>query len=140
MESIGIVKAKNNKKIFVEFTRESACGESCESCNAKCAESEQELFEFNNTISAEVGDIVKIKTNDRSVLSYKFLVYGLPLLLFMSSISISYYIFNRVGLINKDLMSLIVGILSFVISFIILRKVDSRFGHISGSSILLEKM
>lgn len=140
MESIGIVKAKNNKKIFVEFTRESACGESCESCNAKCAESEQELFEFNNTISAEVGDIVKIKTNDRSVLSYKFLVYGLPLLLFMSSISISYYIFNRVGLINKDLVSLIVGILSFVISFIILRKVDSRFGHISGSSILLEKM
>ena len=140
MESIGIVKAKNNNKIFVEFTRESACGESCESCNAKCAESEQELFEFNNTISAEVGDIVKIKTNDRSVLSYKFLVYGLPLLLFMSSISISYYIFNRVGLINKDLMSLIVGILSFVISFIILRKVDSRFGQISGSSILLEKM
>lgn len=140
MESIGIVKAKNNKKIFVEFTRESACGESCESCNAKCAESEQELFEFNNTISAEVGDIVKIKTNDRSVLSYKFLVYGLPLLIFMSSISISYYIFNRIGLINKDLMSLMVGILSFVISFIILRKVDSRFGHISGSSILLEKM
>lgn len=140
MESIGIVKAKNNNKIFVEFTRESACGESCESCNAKCAESEQELFEFNNTISAEVGDIVKIKTNDRSVLSYKFLVYGLPLLIFMSSISISYYIFNRVGLINKDLMSLIVGILSFVISFIILRKVDSRFGQISGSSILLEKM
>lgn len=140
MESIGIVKAKNNNKIFVEFTRESACGESCESCNAKCAESEQELFEFNNNISAEVGDIVKIKTNDKSVLSYKFLVYGLPLLLFMSSISISYYIFNRVGLINKDLMSLIVGILSFVISFIILRKVDSRFGQISGSSILLEKM
>lgn len=140
MESIGIVKAKNNNKIFVEFTRESACGESCESCNAKCAESEQELFEFNNNISAEVGDIVKIKTNDKSVLSYKFLVYGLPLLLFMSSISISYYIFNRIGLINKDLMSLIVGILSFVISFIILRKVDSRFGHISGSSILLEKM
>lgn len=140
MESIGIVKAKNNNKIFVEFTRESACGESCESCNAKCAESEQELFEFNNTISAEVGDIVKIKTNDRSVLSYKFLVYGLPLLIFMSSISISYYIFNRVGLINKDLMSLLVGILSFVISFIILRKVDSRFGQINGSSILLEKM
>lgn len=140
MESIGIVKAKNNNKIFVEFTRESACGESCESCNAKCAESEQELFEFNNNISAEVGDIVKIKTNDKSVLSYKFLVYGLPLLLFMSSISISYYIFNRIGLINKDLMSLMVGILSFVISFIILRKVDNRFGHINGSSILLEKM
>lgn len=140
MESIGIVKAKNNNKIFVEFTRESACGESCESCSAKCAESEQELFEFNNNISAEVGDVVKIKTNDKSVLSYKFLVYGLPLLLFMSSISISYYIFNRIGLINKDLMSLMVGILSFVISFIILRKVDNRFGHINGSSILLEKM
>lgn len=140
MESIGIVRAKKENKIFVEFTRESACGESCEACNAKCAESEQELFEFNNTISASVGDIVKIKTNDKSVLSYKFLVYGLPLVLFMSTISLSYYIFNRMGLANKDLMSLIVGILSFVVSFIILRNIDKTYGHASGASILLEKM
>ncbi|MDU5418415.1 SoxR reducing system RseC family protein, partial [Peptoniphilus harei] len=111
MESIGIVRAKRENKIFVEFTRESACGESCEACNAKCAESEQELFEFNNTISAKVGDIVKIKTNDKSVLSYKFLVYGLPLVLFMSAITISNYFFNKMGLGNKDVLSLVMGIL-----------------------------
>lgn len=140
MESIGIVRAKNENKIFIEFTRESACGESCEACNAKCAESEQELFEFNNTISAKVGDIVKIKTNDKSVLSYKFLVYGLPLVLFMSAISISYYFFNKMGLNNKDLFSLIVGILSFVLSFVILRTIDNKNRQISGASILLEKM
>lgn len=140
MESIGIVKAKRENKIFVEFTRESACGESCEACNAKCAESEQELFEFNNTISAKVGDIVKIKTNDKSVLSYKFLVYGLPLVLFMSAISISYYFFNKMGLDNKDLFSLIVGILSFILSFVILRTIDNQNRQISGASIILEKM
>ncbi|WP_295149973.1 SoxR reducing system RseC family protein [uncultured Peptoniphilus sp.] len=140
MESIGIVRDKKENKIFVEFTRESACGDSCESCNAKCAESEQELFEFNNTISAKVGDIVKIKTNDRSVLSYKFLVYGLPLVLFMSTITISYYFFNNMGLDNKDLFSLIVGILSFILSFIILRTIDNKNRQISGASILLEKM
>ena len=140
MESIGIVRAQKNNKIFVEFTRESACGESCESCNAKCAESEQELFEFNNTISAKVGDVVKIKTNDKSVLSYKFLVYGLPLVLFMSAISFSYYVFNKMGLANKDLMSLIAGVLSFIISFIILRSIDKNFGKTSGASILIEKM
>ena len=140
MESIGIVRDKKENKIFVEFTRESACGDSCESCNAKCAESEQELFEFNNTISAKVGDIVKIKTNDRSVLSYKFLVYGLPLVLFMSTITISYYFFNNMGLDNRDLFSLIVGILSFILSFIILRTIDNKNRQISGASILLEKM
>ena len=58
MESIGIVRAKNNNKIFVEFTRESACGESCATCSAKCAESKTELFEFPNTISANIGDLV----------------------------------------------------------------------------------
>lgn len=140
MESIGIVRDKKENKIFVEFTRESACGDSCESCNAKCAESEQELFEFNNTISAKVGDIVKIKTNDRSVLSYKFLVYGLPLVLFMSTITISYYFFNNMGLDNRDLFSLIVGILSFILSFIILRSIDNKNRQISGANILLEKM
>ena len=140
MESIGIVRAQRNNKIFVEFTRESACGESCESCNAKCAESEQELFEFNNTISAKVGDVVKIKTNDKSVLSYKFLVYGLPLVLFMSAITISYYFFNKMGLGNKDVLSLVMGILSFILSFIILRSIDNKNRQISGASILLEKM
>ena len=140
MESIGIVRAKKENKIFVEFTRESACGESCEACNAKCAESEQELFEFKNTISAKVGDIVKIKTNDKSVLSYKFLVYGLPLVLFMSAITISYYFFNKMGLGNKDVLSLVMGILSFILSFIILRSIDNKNRQISGASILLEKM
>ena len=93
MESIGIVRAQKDNKIFVEFTRESACGESCESCNAKCSESEPELFEF-----------------------------------------------NKMGLANKDLMSLIAGILSFIISFIILRSIDKNYGKTSGASILLEKM
>lgn len=140
MESIGIVREKNDNKIFVEFTRESACGESCESCSAKCAESEKELFEFINTISADVGDIVKIKTRDKSVLSYKFLVYGLPLILFMSTISISYYIMSKKPMVNIDLMSLTLGLISLLVSFFILKGIDRKFQKTNKAAIFLEKM
>ncbi|MGF0095419.1 SoxR reducing system RseC family protein [Peptoniphilus sp. SGI.035] len=140
MESIGIVRAKNNNKIFVEFTRESACGESCESCSAKCAESESELFEFPNTLSANIGDVVKIKTRDRSVLSYKFLVYGLPLILFMSTITISYYLMSKMFMKNIELMSLIMGIISLIISHFIIKGIDKKFQKANKGDIFLEKM
>lgn len=140
MESIGIVRAKNGNKIFIEFTRESACGESCESCSAKCAESEREFFEFSNTISANIGDVVKIKTKDKSVLSYKFLVYGLPLILFMSTITLSYIIMRNTSLGNIDLISLILGVFSLIISYFILKKIDSTFKRTNNGAIFLEKM
>lgn len=140
MESIGIVRAKNNNKIFVEFTRESACGESCESCSAKCAESESELFEFPNTLSADIGDVVKIKTRDRSVLSYKFLVYGLPLILFMSTITISYYLMSKMFMKNIELISLIMGIISLIISYLIIKAIDHKFQKANKGDIFLEKM
>lgn len=140
MESIGIVRAKNNNKIFVEFTRESACGESCESCSAKCAESESELFEFPNTLSADIGDVVKIKTRDRSVLSYKFLVYGLPLILFMSTITISYYLMSKMFMKNIELISLIMGIISLIISYLIIKGIDHKFQKANKGDIFLEKM
>ncbi|MDY3903116.1 SoxR reducing system RseC family protein [Peptoniphilus sp.] len=140
MESIGIVRAKNNNKIFVEFTRESACGESCESCSAKCAESESELFEFPNTLSADIGDVVKIKTRDRSVLSYKFLVYGLPLILFMSTITISYYLMSKMFMKNIELISLIMGMISLIISYLIIKGIDHKFQKANKGDIFLEKM
>lgn len=140
MESIGIVRAKNNNKIFVEFTRESACGESCESCSAKCAESERELFEFPNSVSANVGDRVKIKTRDMSVLSYKFLVYGLPLILFMATITISYIIMSNTSMGNIELKSLIMGIFSLLISYFILKNIDNKFNNTNKGAIFLEKM
>lgn len=140
MESIGIVRAKDNNKIFVEFTRESACGESCESCSAKCAESERELFEFKNTVSANVGDLVKIKTRDKSVLSYKFLVYGLPLILFMSTITISYIIMSKTSMGNIDLISLIIGVFSLLISHLVLKEIDHKFNKTNKAAIFLEKM
>ncbi|MCI5643616.1 MAG: SoxR reducing system RseC family protein [Peptoniphilus sp.] len=140
MESIGIVRAKNNNKIFVEFTRESACGESCESCSAKCAESESELFEFPNTLSADIGDVVKIKTRDKSILSYKFLVYGLPLILFMSTITISYYLMSKMFMKNIELISLIMGIISLIISYLIIKGIDHKFQKANKGDIFLEKM
>lgn len=140
MENIGIVRAKKNNKIFVEFTRESACGESCESCNAKCAESEAELFEFPNSVSANVGDRVKIKTRDMSVLSYKFLVYGLPLILFMATITISYIVMSHTSMGNIELKSLIMGIFSLLISYFILKGIDHKFKKTNKGAIFLEKM
>lgn len=140
MEGVGIVRKVDNNKIIVEFVRQSACGESCATCSAKCAESEVEFLEFNNNISAKQGDLVKIKNNTKNILSYKFLVYGLPLILFMTSTSAAYFILNKYSINNTDLISLIVGIISLVIAFIIIKSIDNKYKKSTDAAILLEKL
>ncbi len=140
MEGIGIVRKVIDDKIIVEFMKKSACGESCDSCNAHCAESQLEYLEFKNTVSAKVGDLVKLDVNDKSVFNYKLLVYGLPLLFLLGGTSISYSILSTNGVNNIDILSLIIGLCFMAISYFIIHRIDKKFQKNVSSLMILKKM
>lgn len=140
MESLGIVRETIDDIIVVEFMRKSACGDSCESCSAKCAESKLEYLEFKNTISAKVGDIVKLNVNKKAIFNYKLLVYGLPMIFLMLGITISNLLLNKNQINNSDILSLIFGMLSMGCSYLIIKKIDNKFKYNSTNLMIIEKM
>ncbi len=81
METYGLVKKITGDKALVKVVRESACGGNCAACNA-CGNREIELT-VNNPIEAQIGDVVKITSSSRQVLQSVFLLYLLPVLLFV---------------------------------------------------------
>lgn len=136
LEQIGFVKEVIDDSIFVQLTRNSACGSNCEGCGAHCAESSIEIRKFKNTINAKKGDVVKFTMKDKSVLSFIGLVYGIPLLFLLAGTSIGYYILSSISTKNIDLYSFIIGIAFLLISSFVIRKLDNKFGNITANSIL----
>ncbi|WP_308534040.1 SoxR reducing system RseC family protein [uncultured Peptoniphilus sp.] len=140
MEKLGIVKEVIGNKLYVEFTRDSACGESCATCTAKCAESKTEVLEIDNLINAKKGEVVEIISKPQNILSYFLLVYGLPLLLMLLAISLSYYFLSKTNLKNFEVLSFFIGFGSLIPSYLIIRFIDRKNAKAKDSYITLKRL
>lgn len=86
MNSFGIVTKCENEFAFVKITRNSMCGESCESCNL-CANKEIQIKAINS-MGAKIGDRVEMEIPEKSGFSASFLAYGMPMLILIAGIII----------------------------------------------------
>ena len=84
MTEEGIVKSVNNGFCEVVVRRKTACGDNCANCGGGCRLNFQSVA-ARNDIGAEAGDCVIIEMDSGKVLISAFLVYILPLLVFVSS-------------------------------------------------------
>lgn len=82
MREEGIVIKVHGDLCEVSVRRKTACGENCASCKAPCGAREQ-LCVAKNVLGAAVGDRVAIEMDSRKVLKSAFLVYILPILVFL---------------------------------------------------------
>ncbi|WP_138159067.1 SoxR reducing system RseC family protein [Peptoniphilus catoniae] len=135
MESLGIVTKVKGDTIEVASIREASCGTSCESCAAKCAESKVHTQTLYNSINAEVGDKVLIETNSKNFLRFILLIYGLPLVFFIVGV-VSSNFFLKEKTENYQLISFIFGIASMVISYLIIKKIDSNYKDVKEIIVL----
>ena len=67
----------------VSVKRKSACGENCASCKATCSAREH-ICEARDFAGAKVGDRVVLETDSKKLLKSAFLVYILPILVFLT--------------------------------------------------------
>lgn len=89
METYGLVKQVNDETAVVKVVRESSCGGNCAACNA-CGNREI-LAVVRNPLGAECGDVVKISSSSKQVLRSAFILYFLPIFVFIAA----YFVFSQ---------------------------------------------
>lgn len=82
MKETGIVKSVEGDTCVCSVKRKSACGENCATCKATCS-SREHTFSARNSAGAKAGDTVIIEMGTKKVLYSAFLVYILPLAVFI---------------------------------------------------------
>jgi len=121
MVSSGYVKeVKSNGTAVVVFKRESACGGNCASCSG-CAASELEAIVVNK-IGASRGDYVTVKSETKDVLLSAFILYMVPVFIFIAA----YLIFEKFGNTAALIAAALCFLLSFVFAKIRGRKIDGN--------------
>jgi len=85
--------------------RMSACGENCAHCASGCSSKNISTVVAANNISAAAGDEVVIKTKTSKILTAAFIVYIVPVFLFI----IAYAITNSANFSNKASILISVG-------------------------------
>lgn len=128
MIQIGRVLSVNKGMAYMEVTRKGACGSGCATCTSTACESKSEFISVSNDLNAEAGDTVELYVNDHFVLQSIYKVYGIPLAAFLALVFIGQFLLPK-SLANRDLYIFGLGALSFVLSFIVLKKADKKNGN-----------
>lgn len=90
MKQNAIVIEISGDMALVGVVRQSACGENCASCGAKCASERREArVEAFNRAAAEKGDKVVVYSSSKKLLGAAAMVYFVPVLFFVLGVIIS---------------------------------------------------
>lgn len=125
MIQIGRILSVNKGMAYMEVTRKGACGTGCASCSSSACESKSEFISVPNDLNAQAGDKVELYVNDHYVLNSIYKVYGIPLVAFLALIFIGQFLIPAT-VANRDLYIFVLGALSFIISYMVLKKVDKQ--------------
>jgi len=105
-----------NNTAEVAVTRMTACGGNCGSCETCMLQSELKTV-ANNLVGAEPGQRVVIESKSSAVLGAVFLVYVMPLALFLAGYALSYAAGLGEGVcIVSSFVGLAVGALLLILS------------------------
>lgn len=125
MIQIGRILSVKNGLAYMEVSRKGACGSACATCSSSACESKSEFISVPNDLNAKEGDSVELFVNDHFVLHSIYKLYGIPLVVFLLSIGLG-HLFLPDAMPKRDLYVFILGALSLVISFFILKSVDKK--------------
>ncbi len=126
MKQLGRVIAEENGAFRVSVVRETACGESCASCSAKCTFKNQVITAARRD-GVHIGDLVVFEMSTGKVLTAAFLVYIMPLIVFAAVYMILYYCGS--GEYKAIISSAVAACLWFAIMHFIDKKLKVLFNH-----------
>lgn len=124
-----IIEIVDNKTAKLKMQRHSACA-SCGKCQTLSSESKEILVEVDNSIGAKQGDHVEVNMENMNVLKATALAYVVPLIFLLVGTIVSYFMLDMIistqGII-VELISGIIGIILMLLSYVILKRNDSKF-------------
>lgn len=113
MTGQGRVTKTDGKFAYVLCVRKSACGESCVHC--KICENRGVRVLAENKIGAKAGDTVRVTASTKSVLFSSFVLYVLPVILFIISLILGGAVFKN------EKLSLIFTAVSLAVWLIVIK-------------------
>lgn len=124
-----IIEIVDDKTAKLKMQRHSACA-SCGKCQTLSSESKEILVEVDNSIGAKQGDHVEVNMENMNVLKATALAYVVPLIFLLVGTIVSYFVLDMIisaqG-VTIELISGIIGIMLMLLSYVILKRNDSKF-------------
>lgn len=124
MNKKGFVYKIDDNKLEVILMREASCG-SCSSCGGGCSPSTFNL-DIENSIDAEVGDLVEIEYKSKSMILTTALLYVFPLIMLVVGILVANAINFDINPDLNDLFSFVFGLVFMIISYLIIHLIDKK--------------
>ena len=106
MRTEGIVKKLDGNLAVVSVIRRDSCGGNCSSCGG--CEKKEAVTYAENRINASVGDRVRLESDSKRVLGVAFLLYILPVIVFIAVYAVmSELKFNAKGIAVAEFIAVI---------------------------------
>jgi positive regulator of sigma E, rseC/mucC len=119
----GTVLDNNNGKLTISVGRTEACG----ACASKesCGQKDETIIEAYSSDDINTGDKVILESRSQDITKYSIYVYVLPVALIVIGAALPNLLFKNSS-IDVNLLTLISILVFFAISFVIVKKIDSK--------------
>ncbi len=125
MEKIGYVIGEKDGKVIVDLKRTGSCGDKCATCKSHC-EIPSIRVEIDNSLHAKRGDFVEVVVKPRQLIRTSFIIYTIPLTMFILGMILSILWMRSAGVVNYELFGILIGFAVLALTFVFLRVVMER--------------
>lgn len=120
-----VIGLKENNLAIIKMSRQEACAK-CKACIAGM-EGKDMFVEAENVCGAQVDDWVEVELSPDGFINAVLIMYGIPFLAFMAGIGIGYFLGGMQSVVNRELLSFIVGLLFTFLAFMWIRSQEARW-------------
>ncbi|MBN2260534.1 MAG: SoxR reducing system RseC family protein [Clostridiales bacterium] len=125
MDKVGYVIGERNGRVILDVKKTGSCGEKCVTCQSHC-EVPSVRVELDNNLMAKRGDFVELGMNPRNLVKSTFIMYTIPVVMFIAGLSIAIKYFEARGFENYELYGLIVGFVVLALTFVLIRVITDK--------------
>lgn len=129
MIQTGIVVSIKDGVAEISVKRETACGENCASCSAKCS-LKNVTVRGQSIDGINTGDMVMFEMAASKILFAAFLVYITPLIVMV----FAYLIASTFGV--DENISFVISVICMVLWFLVVHFIDKKLRHLYKHTIL----
>lgn len=138
-EKIGYVIGEKDGKVILDVRKTGSCGDKCKTCQAHC-EVPSVRVEIDNNLLAKQGDFVEVGVNSKNLIKSSFVIYTIPLVILIISLSLAINYFESKGYANFELYGLMVGFSTLALTYIAIRKITDKLNKDKPSIVEMKKI